>query len=88
MAAAVFLVFAVILVVDRDKPNLMQREIFLPERLGEHQINRLQSRDICPQINNTTSRALAVNRIKLCLYLRIYKIISLDKTKDMTTHML
>ena len=33
-------------------------ESFLPERLGEHQVNCLQNRDICPQINNTISSKL------------------------------
>ena len=57
------------------------KEKFLPERLGGHQVYHLQDRDICPRVDNTTGRVLAVNRIKICLYLRFYRIVFLDKTR-------
>ena len=67
--------------LDGAKPLMTYAENFLPERLGGHQVYHLQDRDICPRVDNTTGRVLAVNRIKICLYLRFYRIIFLDKTR-------
>ena len=61
--------------------EMVDRKNFLPERLGGHQVYHLQDRDICPRVDNTTGRVLAVNRIKICLYLRFYRIVFLDKTR-------
>ena len=65
----------------RGKTYIGIHEKYLPERLGGHQVYHLQDRDICPRVDNTTGRVLAVNRIKICLYLRFYRIIFLDKTR-------